>query len=340
MNIPDGEVNVVQRSDGELEKNAEVRAAVPVQPEAPPRESPVSLPTQPTPARTVPRVQFSDSTRALATTALVLGVVATAVTLYVSDTTVTVVEDGKPTEVRFLGTSVGRALSAAGVDAQPEDRITPDRHGNIRDGGVVTITHARPFTVTVGDETTVYRVTATTVGASLDAIGVKASDSALDKPRKTRVPLEGISVTMAAPVSVNVIADGSRSKWTTSSRKVSGVLHERGIRLGEDDIVTPRADERPVDGQEIRVVRVDSKQISRIETMPIPTEVVYRSDPTLQAGQTRVGSPGSTGHQRVTERITTHDGVATKTERLFQEVLSEPTPKTIYYGGERAPKGP
>lgn len=328
----------MQRSDGELESGAEVRPAVPVQADAPPRESPVSVPVQPTPPQTLRGSRVSDSTRALATTALVLGLVATAVTLYVSDTTVTVVEDGKSTEVRYLGNSVGRALSAAGVDARPEDRITPDRNGNIRDGGVVTITHARPFSLTVGDETTVYRVTATTVGASLDAIGVRASDSALDKPRETKVPLEGISVSMAAPVSVYVIADGARSKWTTSSRKVSGVLRERGVRLSEDDIVVPGRKERPVDGQEIRVVRVDIKQVSRIDTIPMPVKPVYRADETLRPGQTRVGSPGSTGHRRVTERITTHDGVAAKTERLFEEVLSKPTPKVIYYGGEKAPE--
>lgn len=313
------------------------RAAVPLQPEAPPREQPIAIPAQESPRHDRTRPRISDSTRALATTATVLAVVAAAVSLYVNDTTVTVIEDGQPKQVRFLGNSVAGALSAAGVVAAERDRITPDRHGNIRDGGIVTITHARPFTVTIGAQTTFSWVTATTVGASLDSLGIHASDSALDKPRSTRIPLDGLSVKMSAPVSVNIIADGASLQWATSSQKVSGVLRERGIRLRARDIVYPGRNEKPVDGGEIRVVRVETREAARIETIPVPADVKSVPDSSLKPGQTAVVHSGSPGHRRVTEKITTHDGVAVQTEFISSKTLKEPQAKVVRFGGLRPP---
>lgn len=313
-------------------------ASVPAQPEAPRREQPIAIPAQEVPQHDRTRPRISDSTRALATTATVLAVVAAAVTLYVNDTTVTVIEDGQPKQVRFLGNSVAGALSAAGVVAEKGDYITPKREGNIRDGGIVTITHRRPITVTIGPVTSRHWVTKTTVGASLDHLGIHASDSALDKPRSTRIPREGISITMSTPISVDVIADGASLQWATSSQKVSGVLRERGIRLRTHDIVYPGLDSKPVDGGEIRVVRVEKREMSRIETIAVPAEPKYVSDSSLKEGQTQVVSAGIPGHRRITERITTHDGVAVQTEQLSAETLKQPTPKVIRYGGAEIPQ--
>ncbi len=95
------------------------------------------------------------------------------------------------------------------------------------------------------------------------------------------------------------IADGTGAKtpFKTTAGTVSGLLAERHIVLGPDDVSVPSGDTPLVDGTDVQVVRNGVGEV--VETHAAPPPVQKIDDPTLPRGKEVVVNPGQArrGHR-------------------------------------------
>lgn len=127
---------------------------------------------------------------------------------------------------------------------------------------------------------------------------------------------------------IHLVADGRDRVLPVSGGSVRDALRGAGIALGEHDQVTPALDAALHDGDTVRVVRVEVREVTVEESIPAPTVVRPPSEgrgpyhPTVAAN----GKPGL-AHR--TYRITLRDGVQAAKTLVSQQVLREPVPLVV-----------
>lgn len=113
---------------------------------------------------------------------------------------------------------------------------------------------------------------------------------------------------------------------------VADALAKAEVTLRRADIVEPAISERLLNGQKVKVIRVETKEVNK-ET-PLEFKVVRKPDRKLRPGEQRVLQQGRCGLQRQYIQATFKDGLEVEREVLRKEVLTEPQPKIIAYGPE------
>ncbi|MDY6877782.1 MAG: G5 domain-containing protein [Chloroflexota bacterium] len=129
---------------------------------------------------------------------------------------------------------------------------------------------------------------------------------------------------------VTLIADGGVRTLTTDTLTVRDLLTESGVRLDEDDRVTPVEPTFITDGMTVRVIRVEVH--TETEQQEIPFERHTVRDASVPAGETRLLESGITGVEELTYRITVEDGEQVERRLVQRAVLNEPRAEVILIG--------
>jgi 3D (Asp-Asp-Asp) domain-containing protein len=123
----------------------------------------------------------------------------------------------------------------------------------------------------------------------------------------------------------------SRVIAADTEEQIGHLLRRMGVSLRPDDRVYPRRWGEVFEGLEIRLVRVDVRDVEETVTVPFP--IVLRDDASLQAGTVRLAGtdPASGTTQRLVRVYERSDGIA---ERVLQaETVMLPTRPRVYLVG-------
>ncbi|MGE5762997.1 MAG: ubiquitin-like domain-containing protein [Mycobacterium leprae] len=271
------------------------------------------------------------SPAALAVSAAVTGgVVGTAAVVAGVTKDVIVTVDGASRTVHTFGDTVGDALDAAAVDVGSRDLVVPAPDAPVRDGGSVSVRHARPLTLTVDGRRRTAWVTATSVDEALDQLRVRADRAALSASRSRRIPRDGMDLTVEFPDRVTLVARGRTVTVTSTASTVGDALRQHRVRLGPADRVSVPLGAALREGQTIRVTQVVHQRVQqRVATAP---PVVRRPTAALFRGDTRVARPGRGGQLLRVSDVTVVDGRPVKRAAVASRVLTAAVPRILHVG--------
>ena len=126
---------------------------------------------------------------------------------------------------------------------------------------------------------------------------------------------------------ITVKADGNVMHLASAYVTVGDMLRLYNIPLGEDDIITPAADQQITDGMEITVQRITYEEVVEEEKIPFKTET--KGTDKLPAGTSKVVQEGQEGQDKVTYKITYADGEEIDRKEIGRETVKKPVKEII-----------
>jgi len=139
-----------------------------------------------------------------------------------------------------------------------------------------------------------------------------------------------VACTPLGPITVTLIADGETRTLTTDAETVRDLLIEAGVRLDEDDRVSPPENTFLTDGLTVRVIRVEVRTETEQRIIPYGRETVR--DATVPVGETRLLRAGVNGIEEITYAITLEDGVEVERRVVQRVTVQEPQNEVILIG--------
>ena len=132
----------------------------------------------------------------------------------------------------------------------------------------------------------------------------------------------GYTVSVKAKYDVTVAADGQTKTIHTGDARVSDILRQAGVEVGENDIVEPAQDTMLTEATTIKVTRVTTKTMTETKDIAYSTETRETSE--LEKGKSRVAQEGVNGKEEITLEYTYHDGVQVSIVQTGSRVLEQP----------------
>lgn len=159
-------------------------------------------------------------------------------------------------------------------------------------------------------------------------IKVSIFDS-ISVPLTSRIE-HNMSIVIDQSVPIYVFADGVRKKVYTSKETIGDALSQSKIKLGINDIVTPKLSDEIATNLEVKIVRV-TKEITNKE-VPIPFETVKEKDYTIPKGDEKVLDKGKEGVLVEKYESVFHDGVLISRSIVSKVTKNPPTDRIILVG--------
>ncbi len=254
------------------------------------------------------------------------------------DRTVTVTVDGHERVVHTFASDVAGALAAAGIEVRPQDQVIPALPTALADGDRVVVEQARPLTITEGGAERQVWTTERFVQDALADLGITVAAAHVSMAPDAAIPLDGIALEVSLPRTVTVV-DGASPQvpLTTTAGTVAGLLAERGIVLGPDDVAVPALDTPLTDGTAVQVLRTAVTEVVEVAEVPQAEQVI--EDPELPRGEEEVVDPGRPGERTSVVRVTTQNGREVSREQVRAGSSTPSSPRIVRVGtGEPEPE--
>lgn len=149
-------------------------------------------------------------------------------------------------------------------------------------------------------------------------------DSALDTKE-----LNVINIKRAVPVNLQV--DGEIKKVRTYRDTVKEVFADYGISIGPmDRFEGVNPDDPIVEGMDIKLVRVSEEIVA--EKIDIPFDTIERPNNTMNAGETKIVTPGENGIKEEYYKIVYEDGKPVNREFVNDAVVKQAMNQIVEFG--------
>jgi len=141
---------------------------------------------------------------------------------------------------------------------------------------------------------------------------------------------DGTVIHIKKAINVSIIHDGITEDVTIQGERCFEALNALGITLGENDRIEPALEDEIFDRDQIVIKRVTISYEE--EETDKPYKVVYKADPKMTIGKTKVTRKGTTGVNLKTYLVVKEDGVELSRQVVDEKVVSEKKDKVISYG--------
>lgn len=246
----------------------------------------------------------------------------------VSEYNVVINDNGTEYTVATEETEPIEILEEANITLGPNDRLNIAGF-TAGEGGTIVVDRLNTVNIKTGDVIKAYDVYADTVGEAFAELEMDITGCTLNYDTNNAVE-NGMVITVTAPNSVTVYADGETYSLKVSSVTVAQVISLAGITLGDNDYCEPAADAVVEDGTVITVFRTEIKTVTVTETIGHDTQTKTDSD--LEIGETRTETQGVDGEKVVTYKITYVNGEESAREELASTVTRQPVTEVKYTG--------
>lgn len=118
--------------------------------------------------------------------------------------------------------------------------------------------------------------------------------------------------------------------YRTWSKNIKDFLQEKNIPLDDDDSILPSLEEKITNKLEITITRVSVREEKEYELIEFGT--VYKDDPTLERGLTKVFFSGKNGKKELTYLTKEENGKQIYKNLVQTKVIESPEDKIIYKG--------
>lgn len=197
------------------------------------------------------------------------------------------------------------------------------------DGGTIVIDRLNTVNIQYSGTINAYNVYADTVGEAFAELKMNISGCKLNYDVDAAVE-NGMVITVEAPLTVTVNADGNTYELNTANGTVADVISLAGITLGDADYCKPSVDTAVENGMEITVFRTEIKTETVSETIKYSTET--KNDGSMTVGETKVETAGQNGEKKVTYQVTYVNGEETSRLELTSVTVKEPVTEVKYVG--------
>ncbi|MGD9619776.1 MAG: transglycosylase family protein [Mycolicibacterium sp.] len=226
-----------------------------------------------------------------------------------SHKTVTLTVDRSTVTVATMKARVIDVVNENGFEVGDRDDLYPAADAPVEQSGTIVLRRSRPLQIsTDGGGTEQVWTTASTVQEALAQL--QMTDKApLAASRSSRVPLEGMSLPVVSPRTVQLNDGGQIRVVRLAAPNVAALLDAAGVPLQQRDSVVPAPSSPVIDGMQIDVTRIRVAKVT--QRVPLAPNNQRIEDVTLNMSRQIVEDPGSPGTQDVTFAVSTVNGVET-----------------------------
>jgi uncharacterized protein YabE (DUF348 family) len=246
------------------------------------------------------------------------------------DKTVTLIVDGRATDVRTLRTTVGGLLEGEDIQVSKHDKVEPPVGTGLSDGMRVQVLHAKEISLVLNGSLQTVHVIGQTVDDVLEQVNLRAGRHAYLQPARGEVIEDGDVVEFRRAVSIRLNIDGKSKRVITNAPDVGYLLDSLGVVLRRHDRVEPGIEEALLTGQSVNVTRVQFERA--VEHKQIPFTTVTKPTEALIRGERQVQRYGNAGMHEYVYRVRLENGAVKGRELLDDKRVREPVSQIILVG--------
>ncbi len=240
--------------------------------------------------------------------------------------------EGETKTVYSLSAEPEAIISHTPFKVEEGDKVITDYFYPDKGGSFLII--AKPHQVLLYDEDRLVKILTVTgtAGDAAETAGVELKDGDELSLGENIVLTADMQLRIERAFKVKVKVDGKTKKINTVGGTTEEVLKKAGIKLGADDIVTPKRNKEITKSTKITVQRVAYKTYKKTEVIPFETKVEY--DESKYHEEVKVKKKGKDGKVVNYYKETYVDGKLTDTEITQSDVKKEPVTKIIVRGSK------
>lgn len=195
----------------------------------------------------------------------------------------------------------------------------------------VNLERSKPAVIYTETQVRKVMTKAKTVGELLkqEGIRLKAHDFVFPSPDTPLQKDAKVLVRKAKPVILKLPGNEERKVWTTA-QTVGGMLQVLGIRLDQEDQVTPNREVAVLPGLTVEVKDISYRMVQEVEKVDYQT--IQKKSPSLAKGEKRVSIAGIPGEQKVTYKAVYQNGKLVDLIPLDNQLVKKPQDQVVYYG--------
>jgi resuscitation-promoting factor RpfB len=250
---------------------------------------------------------------------------------------VTLVVDGKTSDIHTTATTVSKVLDGAGYHVSRHDIVAPAAGSAVKNDETIVLKRGRLLRLNIDGADTQVWTTAPTVAQALADLGY-SQQNFVSVSRSKRLPLGATDIAMRTPKEVTLSHDGQTRKVLTTDPTIADMLRTLHVKLGSQDYVKPNRHTSIKADLTVKVHRVATK--TETVKQSIDYSVVKHADSSMYEGNSDVVSNGVPGSENVTYKVVYVDGKVSGRTVLSRDVLSEPKSQVENYGTKSRPVAP
>ena len=224
-------------------------------------------------------------------------------------------------------------VAAAGFNLDSNDELNLENFSDSK-GGTIVINRAK--LVRIEDNGIVEYIISCSdsIKELLDNSGIVLNDG--DAYDYSTDIYDGMRLFIKRAFTVSINCDGSKQKLSVASGTVKDAIEKSGIKLGDEDIVSPSLDTPLFGFININIKRVTYKFRTETETIKFSTTTI--KDSSLNVGETKTVTKGKNGEKKVVYADKYVDGELQSSEIKSEKQISEPVNKVVKVGTKRVNK--
>lgn len=226
--------------------------------------------------------------------------------------------------------TVKEILDNAGISLGEKDETEPKSDEKLGEKTEIIVKRYAKVTVKKGDKEKTVELVGGTVENAVKKAGFTLDDNTMCDVNESSYLKDKMVITLTNSVAINLQADGKTEKCKTFAKTVKDLLEEQKITLGKNDTVSPKLDNKIVDGMEVTVKRVEYKNKKVKEIISFDT--VEQQSSSLDFGVTKVTQEGVNGEKEVTYKVKYIDGKEVSKKVISEKVIKEPVNKIVTVG--------
>ena len=141
---------------------------------------------------------------------------------------------------------------------------------------------------------------------------------------------DGDKIYIKKAVNVKVAVDGKELNIQTAENTVEAMLKAEKIVLGHEDKITPLKSNSLKSGLQVKITRVNTKNLQEINTINFATE--FKDSGELNKGVKKVIQKGKNGQKVVTSSVVYENGKAISKNLVSEKLKSQPVKEIIALG--------
>jgi uncharacterized protein YabE (DUF348 family) len=140
----------------------------------------------------------------------------------------------------------------------------------------------------------------------------------------------GSTINITRAVKVKIAVDGKTLDVVSAEANVGDMLAAEGVKLADQDKVSPSRDSKLQDGTEVAIVRVNTADITQVS--PVEYATVVKNDSSILKGVKKIVQAGQAGEKSAVFKVTYENGAEVSRSLVSETVTKKPVQKIVATG--------
>jgi resuscitation-promoting factor RpfB len=242
--------------------------------------------------------------------------------------------DGQDRRVHTSAADVRGVLDAAHVAVGQHDLIAPDLGSKVANGAAIVVRRGHLLHLMVNGVSREVWVNADSVDEALNQLGY-GSQNLVSVSRSKRLDASALSLSITSPKLVTFKVDGKSVPVSTFGPTLRQALAQAHLKLGANDVISPKVTSPVSDRQVVTIQRVVLKY--KVVQLEVSYPTTRRNDPNRSAGSSTLVTAGRNGLDQVTYQLRYVDGKLVSKVRYSSKTLRRPVTQVTRVGTQPKP---